>query len=106
MPGPKNVVADAWSRLLKTNDIDEKLILRDKNKKLFVRTKDLSEECLLDVVLISKFQREEMNLRTLDLRNNLKINPKYKRTVHKGHEVVMYDKRLFVPKQLREQMVN
>ena len=71
-----------------------------------MRTKDLSERYPLDVALISKLQREEMKIRTSDLRNNLKINPKYERTVHEGHEVIMFNKKLFVPNKLREQMVN
>ena len=106
IPRPKNVVADALSRLPKTNDVDENPIILNKNKNLFVRTKDLSEECPLDVALISKIQREEMNVRTSELCNNLKINSKYERTVHEGHEVIMYNKKLFVPTKLREQMVN
>ena len=58
------------------------------------------------VALISKVQRKEMKIRTSDLRNNLKINPKYEQTVHEGHEIIMFNKKLFVPNKLREKMIN
>ena len=31
------------------------------------------------------------------LQNNLKNNPKYVQTIHKGHEVNTYDNELYVP---------
>ena len=66
IPGPKNVVAYALSRLPAIDEVLNKNILPKNVPKKYARMKDVDKECLLDVVLIAQAQQNQLLINMSD----------------------------------------
>ena len=99
IPGPNNVVADALSRL---PTMDETPII---NKK-YARTVDINDECPVDAGVLATAQRNELRVRTSELKRKVREDKDYLRTMYDTHEIILYKNKIYVPQPLRERMLN
>ena len=90
IPGPNNVVADALSRL---PTMDETPII---NKK-YARTVDINDECPVDAGVLAAAQRNELRVRTSELKRKVRKDKDYFRTMYDTHGIILYKNKINVP---------
>ena len=72
----------------------------------YTHTKDINDEYLLDVGAIAAAQRNELSVRTSDLKRKVRGNKNYLRAMYDTHELMLYNNNIYVPQPLRERMLN
>ena len=114
--GENNVVADAISRLptaaTEQSDVrNESQVLQDEIKSAFfgeiLNLDEEHENFPLDISLVRKEQQKELNKRNSKLRDlvNKKESGYYIGTFS-NQELVLYENKLYVPKSLRQRVIN
>ena len=72
----------------------------------YTHTKDINDEYMLDAGAIAAAQRNELSVRTSDLKRKVRGNKNYLRSMYDTHELMLYNNSIYVPQPLRERMLN